>query len=49
MKLVSGAQLVQVISIEAPLGKAMLGKCEGDEVSIHAAPIRQQYEVLRAH
>jgi transcription elongation GreA/GreB family factor len=29
MKLVSGAQLVQVISSEAPLGRAMLGKCEG--------------------
>jgi hypothetical protein len=28
MKLVSGAQLVQVISSEAPLGRAMLGKCE---------------------
>ncbi len=49
MKLVSGAQLVQVISIEAPLGKAMLGKCEGDEVSIQVSPIRQQFEVLRVH
>jgi transcription elongation GreA/GreB family factor len=49
MKLVSGAQLVQVISIEAPLGKAMLGKCEGDEVSIQIAAIRQQFEVLRVH
>lgn len=41
MTLVSGAQLVQVISSEAPLGRAMLGKCEGDEVSIQIAPIRQ--------
>jgi transcription elongation GreA/GreB family factor len=49
MKLVNGAQLVQVISIEAPLGMAMLGKCEGDAVSIHAARLRQQYEVLRVH
>ena len=49
MKLVSGAQLVQVISSEAPLGRAMLGKCEGDEVSIQVAPIRQQFEVLRVH
>ena len=49
MKLVSGAQLVQVISSEAPLGKAMLGKCEGDEVSIQVAPVRQQFEVLRVH
>jgi transcription elongation GreA/GreB family factor len=49
MKLASGAQLVQVISSEAPLGRAMLGKCEGDEVSIQVAPIRQQFEVLRVH
>lgn len=47
MKLVSGDLLVQVISSEAPLGRAMLGKCEGDEVSIQGAPIRQQFEVLR--
>ena len=47
MKLVSGTQLVQVISSEAPLGRAMLGKCEGDEVSIQVVPIRQQFEVLR--
>jgi transcription elongation GreA/GreB family factor len=46
MKLVSG---VQVISSEAPLGRAMLGKCEGDEVSIQVALTRQQFEVLRVH
>ncbi len=45
MKLGSG---VQVISSEAPLGKAMLGKCEGDEVAIQVgAPVLQQFEVLR--
>ena len=49
MKLVSGAQLVQVISKEAPLGRAMLGKCRGDELSIQVALIRRQYEVLRVH
>jgi transcription elongation GreA/GreB family factor len=49
MKLVSDAQLVQVISSEAPLGRAMLGKCEGDEVSIQIAQIRQQFEVLRVY
>jgi transcription elongation GreA/GreB family factor len=49
MKLVSGTQLVQVVSSEAPLGKAMLGKFEGDEVSIQVASIRQQFEVLRVH
>ena len=37
MKLVSGAQLIQVISSEAPLGRAMLGKYEGDEVWIQVA------------
>ena len=42
-------QLVQVVSSEAPLGRAMLGKCEGDEVSIQVAPIRQRFEVLRVH
>lgn len=47
MALGSGAQLVQVISSEAPLGRAMLGKCEGDEVSIRVGPGRQQFEVLR--
>ena len=49
MQLVIGAELVQVISSEAPLGRAMLGKCEGDEVSIQIARIRQQFEVLRVH
>lgn len=49
LKLVGGAQLVQVISTEAPLCRAMLGKCEGDEVSIQVALIRQRYEVLSVH
>ena len=49
MKLVSGAHLVQVMRSEAPLGKAMLGKCEGDEVSIQVSPHQQQFEVLRVH
>ncbi len=49
MKLVSGAQVVQVISSESPLGRALLGKCEGDEVLIQGAPIQQQFEVLRVH
>ena len=47
MQLVSGAQLVRVISGEAPLGRALLGKCEGDAVSLLLAPMRQQFEVLR--
>lgn len=49
MPLVSGAQLVQVISSESPLGMAMLGKCEGDEVSIHVASAQQRFEVQRVY
>lgn len=47
MKLIIGTQPVQVISSEAPLGKAMLGRCAGDEVSIGLGPMRQQFEVLQ--
>jgi len=47
MQLVSGAELVQVISSGAPLGRAVLGKFEGDEVSVQVAATRQQFEVLR--
>ena len=47
MKLVSGSEFVRVISSEAPLGWAMLGQCEGDQVSIQLAATRQQFEVLR--
>ncbi len=49
MQLVCGAQAVQVISSEAPLGQAMLGKCEGDEVSVQLGPVRRQFEVLWVH
>ncbi|WPB58311.1 GreA/GreB family elongation factor [Xylophilus sp. GOD-11R] len=49
MKLPSAGLLVQVVSAEAPLGRAVLGKCEGDEVSIQLAPARQQFEVLRVY
>lgn len=44
-----GASGVQVISSDAPLGNAMLGKCESDEVSMQVAPNRQRFEVLRVH
>lgn len=40
-------QFVQVISSAAPLGRALLGKHEGDELSIQVAASRQQFEVLR--
>jgi transcription elongation GreA/GreB family factor len=49
MKLSNGAQRIQVVSSEAPLGKAMLGKCEGDEVAIQVSPLPLQFEVLRVH
>lgn len=39
--------VVQVISGEAPLGRALLGKCEGDEVSLQGAASRQRFEVVR--
>lgn len=46
MTLNSGDERVQVISGESPLGQALLGKCEGDEVSIQVGPHRQRFEVL---
>jgi len=49
MKLVCGAQIVQVISCDSPLGRAMLGKCEGDEVTMQVAASLRQFEVLRVH
>ena len=47
MKLLCGDQFVQVISSDAPLARAVLGKCEGDGVSIQIAAVRQQFEVLQ--
>ena len=47
MKLTVGDQLVQVISSEAPLAKAMQGKCEGNEVSIRSGSSSKLFEVLR--
>lgn len=38
---------VQVISGASPLGRALLGKQEGDEVEIQVASRRQRFEVLR--
>jgi transcription elongation GreA/GreB family factor len=49
MKLRCEAQLVQVVTTEAPLGQALLGRCEGDEVSIRIAATRHLFEVLRVH
>jgi transcription elongation GreA/GreB family factor len=47
MKVRIGTLLVQVISPEAPLGMALLGKCEGDEVSLPGASSQQLFEVLQ--
>ena len=46
MRLVCGDQVVQVISVEAPLGQAMLGKFEGDEVAVQVTMVRQRFEAL---
>lgn len=46
MQLLIGGQAVQVVSTEAPLCRAMLGKGEGDEVSLQIATTRQHFEVL---
>lgn len=46
MKLLMGADTIQVISIQAPLGQALLGKSKGDEVTMEVALAKQQFEVL---
>lgn len=46
MKLLHDGQTIQVISHEAPLGKAMLGKTIGDEVSLRIANGTQHFEIL---
>lgn len=48
MKLANGAEIIQVISSDTPLGRAMLGKCEGDEVTVQVAHSRLEFEVLWA-
>ncbi len=49
MTLGSGADLLQVISSRAPLAQAMLGKCEGDEVSFRIGAVQQSFEVLQVN
>ncbi len=46
MKLTGEARPIQVISSEAPLGRAMLGRREGDEVSIQIAATQRRFDVL---
>ncbi len=47
MKLLGANPPVQVLSSDAPLARALLGKCEGDEVLLQMGALRQQFEVLR--
>lgn len=49
MKLLHGEVSIQVISAQSPLGNAMLGKHEGDEVCIQTTSTPQVFEVLRVH
>lgn len=46
MKLAHGADTVQVISSQAPLARALLGKFEGDEVALQVGTVRQVFEVV---
>jgi transcription elongation GreA/GreB family factor len=40
---------VLVISPRSPLGRALLGRCEGDEVEVLVDGRRQQYEVMAVY
>ena len=46
MKLPLATGAVQVVSLEAPLGRALLGKGEGDEVALPGSPVQPPLEVL---
>ena len=46
MKLAHGTDTVQVISSQAPLARALLGKFEGDEVGLQVGTVRQAFEVV---
>lgn len=49
MTLSCGGELTQVISSKAPLARALLGKREGDEVSLEVASVRRELEVLKVY
>lgn len=49
MTLSCDGELTQVISSQAPLARALLGKCEGDEVSLEVASVRREFEVLKVY
>lgn len=40
---------ILVISPRSPLGQALLGRCEGDEVEVRVDGHRQQYEITAVH
>lgn len=48
MKLLNDAQSIQVISTQTPLGRALRGKVEGDEVVVSVGTKQQQFELLWA-
>lgn len=49
MTLSCDGELTQVISSQAPLARALLGKFEGDEVSLEVASVRREFEVLKVY
>lgn len=46
MKLQHAGQTVQVLGSAAPLGRALLGKVPGDQISVPLAGAAQDFEVL---
>lgn len=46
LRVVAAGVEVLVISPRSPLGQALLGRCEGDEVEVLVDGRRQQYEVV---
>ena len=46
MKLQTGDHLIQVIGSAAPLGRLLLGKQPGDEISLNLAGRQQHFEVV---
>ena|SRR5690606_15349900 len=49
LKVTDGTEEILVISPRSPLGQALLGRGEGDEVGILVSGLRQQYEVVAVY
>jgi len=47
LKVEEAGQLITVISPRSPLGGALLGKLEGDEVTIKVGGVAQRYSIIR--